>query len=99
VSELAAVGSGEAVLVGAPVVVVGCAVEPVLEVLVGEALAVEVLEPPEVTTAIETAASTSTAVTAITARCWPRLLGKSARRAPMRSESTSAHATSRPPAM
>ena len=57
------------------------------------------LEPPEVTTAIETVASTSTAVIAITARWPPSEQGKFGLRRPKTTDRNSAHATSRPPAM
>jgi hypothetical protein len=62
-----------------------------------EAAAFDV-DPPEVATAIETAAITRIAVIAITPRCCPMSAGKSLRRAPITSDSSSAHATSSPPA-
>ena len=55
--------------------------------------------PPEVITAVLAAASTSTAVTAITPRCAAFVAGKSGFRIPRPSETISAHATSAPPAM
>ena len=55
--------------------------------------------PPEVTTAMLTAARTSTAVIAMIPRSCDLLEGKSGLRMPMSSDRVSAHATSSPPAM
>jgi hypothetical protein len=53
---------------------------------------------PDVITAVDTAASTSTALIAPTARCPCRLLGKPGLRRPSAIETISAQATSTPPA-
>ncbi len=55
--------------------------------------------PPEVATAVAAAATTSNAVIAISRRSPAASLGKLGRRSPIPSETRSAHATSRPPAM
>jgi hypothetical protein len=55
--------------------------------------------PPEVATAVAAAATTSNAVIAISRRSPAASLGKLGRRSPIPSETSRAHATSRPPAM
>jgi hypothetical protein len=55
--------------------------------------------PPEVTTAIDVAATTSTTVTMMTSRSPAASLGKLGRRSPIPSDTSSAHPTRRPPAI
>jgi len=54
--------------------------------------------PPETITALDTVASTSIALIAISSRSWGRPEGKFGRRMPIAIETNSAQATSRPPA-
>ena len=68
---------------------------PAVETL---AEALDLLGGPDVTTAMDAAARTSTTVTAITARSPAGPNGKSGLRMPRASDTVSAHTTSRPPA-
>jgi hypothetical protein len=55
--------------------------------------------PPEVATAVAVAATTSSAVIAISRRCPAESLGKLGRRSPIPTDTSSAQPTSSPPAM